>query len=175
MPDAASTTIRARSPLRNQHFNPIKHEISLEVPASALNHDDATTSGPFGSYAIRNLITKTLFAACLCTAPNLHAEGDAYKTSPKFTAAMTEARDSARKRHFTFAIDAYKKACKIADNQDAQCLKQLLRPSNKKRSRTKTQPSPPPVEIAIATTPKEKVSRRDQPGRALYDPGTRKK
>ena len=167
MQDAVSTIIRSTSTLGHERSNLNRQEIFLELPTPVINHDGATPSGPFGSYAIRHLITKTVFAALLC-APPLHGEGDAYKLNPKFTAAMTEAHDLVRKRDFTFAIEAYKKACKIANNQDAQCLRELFA-VQLKTGAAKDAAATASNQIAIATTPKEKAEAETNRGWALYD------
>ena len=166
MQDEVSTTIRSTS---RQPFNPKRQEISLELPAPAINHEGATSSGPFRSHAIRHLITKTLFAVFLCT-PLLHAEGDAYKSNPKFTAAMAEAQDLTRQRNFTFAIDAYKKACKIANNQDPQCLEAVIRSSNQNRrlqgrSRYCIQPDRHRLQIPSISQPPKPIAHRPSTSR----------
>ena len=166
MQDAVSTTIRSTSPLVHNHVNPKRQEIFLELPTPAMNHEGATTSGPFGSHAIRHLITKTLLVALLC-APLLQAEGDAYKTNPKFTAAMAEAQDLTRQRNFTFAIDAYKKACKIANNQDPQCLK-LLFGLQIKTGAYKDAAATASNQIAIASDPLHKSAAETNRAQALY-------
>ena len=102
MQNAASTTIRSTSPFSQEHFNPERQDIFLELPTPAINHE----VGPFRSHTIRHLITNTLFAACLCTVSNLHAEGDAYKTNPRFTAPMAQAQDLTRERQYAKAIAA---------------------------------------------------------------------
>ena len=57
----------------------------------------------------------TLPAVLLCCslvlAPTLHAQSTPdYKSNPKFTAAMAEAKQLERQRQTLFAIEAYKKA-----------------------------------------------------------------
>jgi hypothetical protein len=49
--------------------------------------------------------------ACL---PTLQAQSPDYKSNPKFVSAIAEAKQLERQRQYGFAIDAYKKACKIA-------------------------------------------------------------
>jgi thiol-disulfide isomerase/thioredoxin/Flp pilus assembly protein TadD len=166
MPDAASTTIRSAALLRHEHFNPKRQEIFLELPTPSMNHEGETTSGPFGSQAIRHLITKSLLAAIVCTS-TLHAEGDAYKFNPKFTAAMAEAQTLTRQGQYSFAIEAYKKACKIASNQDAQCLK-LLFGLEIKTGAYKDAAATAFNEIAIASDPLHKSAAETHQGQALY-------
>jgi thiol-disulfide isomerase/thioredoxin len=48
-----------------------------------------------------------------------------YKSNPKFVSAMDDAKQLARKQQYGFAIKAYKKACKIADQKDEHCLTEL--------------------------------------------------
>ena len=45
-----------------------------------------------------------------------------YHTNPKFLAAVKEARDMEREKHAGFAIDAYKKANKIAGGRCVECV-----------------------------------------------------
>jgi thiol-disulfide isomerase/thioredoxin len=57
------------------------------------------------------------------SSPTLHAQD--YKSNPKFVSSMDEAKQLARKQQYGFAIEAYKKACKIADQKDEHCLTEL--------------------------------------------------
>jgi len=50
----------------------------------------------------------------------------AYKSNPKYVAAITEAKKLYAQRMFIFALDSYKKASKIAEGQDAQCLDDIF-------------------------------------------------
>jgi thiol-disulfide isomerase/thioredoxin len=73
----------------------------------------------------------TLLAPLLCSSLSLLATLQAqsppdYKSNPKFISAMAEAKQESRNPHeYVFAIDSYKKACKIAEQKDETCLTQL--------------------------------------------------
>ena len=59
--------------------------------------------------------------------PILHAQSAPdYKSNPKFTAAMAEAKQLEKQRQVFFAIEAYKKASKIAQGKDAACLETIF-------------------------------------------------
>jgi thiol-disulfide isomerase/thioredoxin len=49
-----------------------------------------------------------------------------YKTDPKFVASVAEGKKLAAQQHYAFAIDAYKKANKIAGGKDIDCLDQIF-------------------------------------------------
>ena len=51
---------------------------------------------------------------------------DDYKSNPKFTAAMAEAKQLERERQVFFAIDAYKKASKIAQGKDSAVFETIF-------------------------------------------------
>jgi thiol-disulfide isomerase/thioredoxin len=56
----------------------------------------------------------------------LHAQSpDAYKSDPKFQKALAEAKQLERTHRYAFAVDAYKKASKIAGGKDIVCLNDL--------------------------------------------------
>jgi hypothetical protein len=57
----------------------------------------------------------------------LHAQpAPDYKSNPKFIAAMAEARQLEKQRQVFFAIEAYKKASKMAQGKDAPCLETIF-------------------------------------------------
>jgi thiol-disulfide isomerase/thioredoxin len=49
-----------------------------------------------------------------------------YKSNPKFQSAIAEAKQLKRERQISFAIDAYKKANKIADGKDLETLNEIF-------------------------------------------------
>jgi thiol-disulfide isomerase/thioredoxin len=98
---------------------------------------------------------------------NLHAEGDAYKTNPRFTAPMAQAQDLTREHQYALAIDAAKKACKIANNRDAQCL-HLLFGLQIKTHAYKDAAATAVSEIAITRDPLHKSAAETDQGQALY-------
>lgn len=50
---------------------------------------------------------------------------DAYKSDPKFQNAIAEAKKLERTHQYAFAVDAYKKANKVAGGKDINCLNDL--------------------------------------------------
>jgi len=61
-----------------------------------------------------------LLFCSLAFLPTLHAQpAPDYKSNPKFTAAMAEAKQLEKQRQVFFAIEAYKKASKIAQGGKA--------------------------------------------------------
>jgi peroxiredoxin len=78
----------------------------------------------------QKLATITFF--CLLSllsagAQSAPADKSAYATDPKFVAAMVEGKELERKREYFFAVDAYKKANKIAGGTCEQCLKKMYK------------------------------------------------
>jgi hypothetical protein len=58
-----------------------------------------------------------LFCCSLLTTLQAQSPAD-YKSNPKFISAMAEAKQESRNPHeYTFAVDSYKKACKIAEQR----------------------------------------------------------
>jgi thiol-disulfide isomerase/thioredoxin len=69
-----------------------------------------------------------LFCCSLSLLATLQAQSPAdYKSNPKFISAMAQAKQESRNTHeYAFAIDSYKKACKIAEQKDETCLNELF-------------------------------------------------
>jgi thiol-disulfide isomerase/thioredoxin len=70
-----------------------------------------------------------LAALLLCSllfVPTIHAQTPDYKSNPKFQSAIAEAKKLKRERQISFAIDAYKKANKIADGKDLDTLNEIF-------------------------------------------------
>ena len=91
----------------------------------------------------------------------------AYKTDPKYLAAIKEGNMLFKKHRFDFAIDAYKKANKIAGGHDVSSLDEIYKTQLavgdfKGAVATATQLE------SIATTPVEKAIAEIDRGRALY-------
>jgi thiol-disulfide isomerase/thioredoxin len=63
--------------------------------------------------------------SAIAQAPKPAAVDSALAANPKYVAAMAEAKEMERKRQPSFAVDAYKKADKIADGKDPVCLDRL--------------------------------------------------
>ena len=67
-----------------------------------------------------------LLCSFLCL-PTIQAQTTPdYKSNPKFQSAIAEAKQLKRERQINFAIDAYKKANKIADGKDFETLSELF-------------------------------------------------
>jgi thiol-disulfide isomerase/thioredoxin len=95
-----------------------------------------------------------------------NAAADDYHTNPKFLAAVKEAREMEREKHAGFAIDAYKKANKIAGGRCVECIAgvykmQMMEGSYKDAIGTATEME------AMGTTPLVKSVADYDRGRAL--------
>jgi thiol-disulfide isomerase/thioredoxin len=67
-----------------------------------------------------------LLCSLLCL-PTIHAQTTPdYKSNPRFQSAIAEAKQLKRERQINFAIDAYKKANKIADGKDFDTLSEIF-------------------------------------------------
>lgn len=66
-----------------------------------------------------------LLSLCLFAPSMSLAEPPSYQSNPKFAKAMNEAAQLEKKRQYSFALDAYKKANKIANGRDITCLNKL--------------------------------------------------
>jgi thiol-disulfide isomerase/thioredoxin len=110
-----------------------------------------------------------LFLAVLlcCPLPLLSQTSPDYHSNPKFQSSIAEARKLTRSREYSFAIDAYKKANKIAAGKDGACLRDLL-DLQMKTGRFKDAVATASAFEAIATTPLEKSFAETSRGQALY-------
>jgi thiol-disulfide isomerase/thioredoxin len=99
---------------------------------------------------------------------SLHAQSSPdYKSNPKFTAAMAEGRLLSRKQQYTFAADAFKKACKIAAEKDEICLTELFTVQMKSGSFKDAAVTAGALE-AIAAKPEDKSYAETKRGHALF-------
>jgi len=113
------------------------------------------------------LFTSLIFSAALVCS-SLHAQDKpAYQTDPRFISATAEAKKLTRERIYNFAIEAYKKANKIAAGKDADTLKELYTLQIKMESYKDAAATAAALE-AIATTPTDKSYAESSHGRALY-------
>jgi thiol-disulfide isomerase/thioredoxin len=110
-----------------------------------------------------------LLFCSLALLPTLHAQAPLdYKSNPKFVSAMADARQLMHDpRQSTFAIDAYKKACKIADEKDENCLTQLFT-LQMKTGRFKDAVVTAASLEAIAANPTDKSYAETKRGHALF-------
>jgi thiol-disulfide isomerase/thioredoxin len=68
-----------------------------------------------------------MLLASLIVPPFLTAQPSAdYKSNPKFQSAIAEGKQLAQHRQLSFALDAYKKANKIADGKDVDTLQEIF-------------------------------------------------
>ncbi|HEY1992902.1 MAG TPA: redoxin domain-containing protein [Edaphobacter sp.] len=110
--------------------------------------------------------------ACL---PTLQAQSPDYKSNPKFVSAIAEAKQLERQRQYGFAIDAYKKACKIAEGKDNDCLIDLYTLQMKTGGFKDAAITAASLE-AIAPNPIEKSYAETKRGHALlYQAGDKNK
>jgi thiol-disulfide isomerase/thioredoxin len=113
-------------------------------------------------------LSAALLFCSLALLPTLQAQDTAdYKSNPKFISAMAEAKQMAREHQASFAMDAYKKANKIAAGKDAVCLKALLDLQMKTASYKDAIATTTALET-LATTPSEKSTAESDRGYALY-------
>jgi thiol-disulfide isomerase/thioredoxin len=110
----------------------------------------------------------SLLSAIILSLSVLNAQtAPAYKTNPKFVASVTEGKKLAAQQHYSFAIDAYKKANKIADGKDPDCLDQVF--SLQIRSGEYKDAVRTAGEMqAIATGPRERSIAESDRGYALF-------
>jgi thiol-disulfide isomerase/thioredoxin len=109
-----------------------------------------------------------LLLCSLASLSNLHAQDASdYKSNPKFQSAMAEAKQLQKERQFFFAMEAYKKANKIAAGKDADCLKSLFDLQMKAGNYKDAVVTTTSLE-ALATTPAEKSKVETDRGSVLY-------
>ncbi len=90
-----------------------------------------------------------------------------YKSNPKFQAAIAEAKQLLKERNTFFAMEAYKKANKIAAGKDVDCLRALLDIQMNTGSFKDAVATTTALE-ALASTPIEKSRAESDHGYALY-------
>jgi thiol-disulfide isomerase/thioredoxin len=112
----------------------------------------------------------TLLFCCTCLPP-LFAQTPqsppTWQSNPKFASAMAEAKQLTGKRQYDFAIDAYKKANKVAAGKDADCLKSLYTLQMKTGSYKDAAATAAALE-AIAANPADKSFAESSRGQALF-------
>ena len=115
-----------------------------------------------------SLLPAALLCCALAFQPTLHAQDTPdYKSNPKFQAAIAEAKQLQKQRQIFFAIEAYKKANKIAAGKDADCLRALLDLQMNSGSYKDAAATAASLE-AIATSPIEKSRAESDHGYALF-------
>jgi thiol-disulfide isomerase/thioredoxin len=93
---------------------------------------------------------------------------ESYKSNPKYKDAMTEGKKLVALRHYAFAIDSFKKACKIAENKDVTCLNELFS-AQMGDGHFKDAAATAESLTALATNPTEKSIAESNRGYALYE------
>jgi thiol-disulfide isomerase/thioredoxin len=117
-----------------------------------------------GATPMRLVAFKICLAAAFIT--TLHAQAP-YQSDPKFLSSTAEAKKLTHDRQYDFAIDAYKKASKIADGKDASTLKSLIS-LQMKIDKYKDAAATASALEAIAATPLENSYAESTRGQALY-------
>jgi thiol-disulfide isomerase/thioredoxin len=107
------------------------------------------------SAALALLFALSSIAASAQTSPSVPAATPAYASNPKFVAALTEARQLEKQRNYTFALDDYKKANKIAEGQCVSCLDKIFKIQAGLRSYKDAIATANQL-VALATTPAAK-------------------
>ena len=106
--------------------------------------------------------------AIVLSTPCVNAQSaEAYKSDPKFLNAVAEGKKLARQHQYAFAIDAYKKANKVAGGKDTDCLDQIFNlqiQSAEYKDAVKTASDL----LAIANTPSDRSIAEGDRGFALY-------
>jgi len=115
-----------------------------------------------------SILSATLLCCSLASLSILQAQDlPDYKSNPKFQSAMADGKQLSRERQYTFAIDAYKKACKIAGERDSGCLTELYTLQMKTGSFKDAAVTASALE-AIAPDPVEKSYAETKRGHALF-------
>lgn len=97
----------------------------------------------------------------------------AYKSDPKFVAAMADAKKQTAGSQLVFAVDAYKKANKIAGGKCGDCLRQIVTLESKMGD-LKAAAEAAAELTTIAETPLEKSVAEALRGQVLYAQGGEK-
>jgi thiol-disulfide isomerase/thioredoxin len=109
-----------------------------------------------------------LAAITLSCLSSLYAQTPAaYSSNPRFIAAIADAKKLTQSRQYADAIDAYKKANKIAAGKDADCLRFLFSLQMKTGSFKDAAATSDELE-AIAITPVDRSFAESSHGHALY-------
>jgi thiol-disulfide isomerase/thioredoxin len=109
-----------------------------------------------------------LLFCSLAFLPTLHAQSAPdYKSNPKFTAAMAEAKQLEKQRQVFFAIETYKKASKIAEGKDSAVLETIFTLQMKSGSYKDAAVTAAALE-AIAANPTDKSYAETKRGHALF-------
>ncbi|WP_158941723.1 TlpA disulfide reductase family protein [Granulicella sp. S190] len=103
----------------------------------------------------------------LCSFTALYAQTTDYKSNPKFQSSIAEGKKLVHERQIPFAIDAYKKASKIAQGKDIDTLNEIFSLQVKLGSYKDAVATATALEAA-STTPELKARAEVNHGYALY-------
>jgi thiol-disulfide isomerase/thioredoxin len=116
----------------------------------------------------RTLRFPSIVLGCLLAGLPIAAQSPPpYASNPKFVEAISDGKRLTQEHLFDFAIDAYKKANKIAAGKDVACLKSLFE-LQIKTANYKDAASTAAVLIGIAANPSDKSYAESSRGQALY-------
>jgi len=117
-------------------------------------------------------LSRLLLAVTLASPFTLHAQAPAappapaYESDPKFNAAMADGKLALRNRQYSFAVDAYRKADKVAEGKSVKCLSALYELQLGMASYKDAAASANRM-IVLATAPREKSMAESDLGEAL--------
>jgi thiol-disulfide isomerase/thioredoxin len=116
------------------------------------------------------LFASFLPLAALCLSPFAHAQAavDSYKSDPKYVSAIAEAKKFERTHQYTFAIDSYKKANKIAGGKDISSLDAIFLIQMNSREFKDAVATASALQ-AVAANPVDKSIAESDRGFALYE------
>src|SRR5215472_5972314 len=115
------------------------------------------------------LLSAFISLVLLSFAPFNHAQApDAYKSNSKYIEAMAEGKKLVAQHRYAFAIDSFKKACKIAQGKEPACLDALFN-AQMADGRFKDAAATADSLAAVATNPSEKSFAESNRGFALYE------
>jgi thiol-disulfide isomerase/thioredoxin len=114
-----------------------------------------------------SVLSAVLVLGSLASLPSLPAQDTNYKSDPKFQSAMAEGKQLSRKQQYYFAVDALKKACKIAAQKDEPCLTELYN-AQMKNGNFKDAAATASLLEAIAVNPADKSYAETKRGHALF-------
>ena len=112
-------------------------------------------------------LARTTLALSLCFTLSALAQTPDYHLDKKFISTITDARKLVHERQYAFAIDAYKKANKIAGGKDPDSLKNIY-DLQMKLGYFKDAANTASTMLEAAATPTEKSFAESKRGNALY-------
>ena len=119
------------------------------------------------------LLSASVSLVIFCLSSLTQAQAPDYHADPKYKSAMAEGKKLANQHEYNFAIDSYKKACKIAAGKDTACLDELFRIQIMTGS-YKDAAATAAALGAIAQTPTEKSIAESDRGYALFEQASEK-